>query len=714
MTNTIPIATRDAEPDSLVAAASASGRERPASPREGRVLVGALLLLVVTGMGLRLWLYRQPVNSDDVNYMTLSTGFFESSHRVESLRFALLFVPRLAVMAFDYSLTAFYSAVYSHALVGAVGIGAFAALFSGLRAAVVVVALWATSISFMETDTRLLPDNLGIGLGLLALAALGAASGLRGVRWQTPPGRITTIVAACGGFLAWASYSTRSSFAPVILVGVLIFVAARPQRHALWCAVSGLAAGFVVEFLWTWAAVGEPFARAQQLVSRGTPALSDPVREGSVYGGYTWSRILDRYPDIVAGAGGMELVVFVGGALGAVLWLVRARRRPADLVKLATLVGVFGVVAFAVTSFDPPVPLMREKLRYYTAGAPLFYLGFADLLLTVGSAVSLVSGRLAARVRRPSFHHSWLGRGLPWVSGPAATLVVVVGILLIRMPIVVDDPDAVRRGHDNMLTIVSEIKEDARQRGWETIIHSDGRSNKVWDLLLTDQSWAVESLSRARPIESGYLVLNWHRLSANLRYGYNDADIAYEYDRTIEEHPLLLRHGSGPIDVFLATESPLRRTRQNLTPRVAEWTATASNGVRSSLDAADGKMHVLAGEWLYSGEGRLKQRADAGPVMGDRFIELVARVRAERTARLSVEFFWHDASGALHRQPMGDVFGQRGGSEIAAWTYLPDAAVDFRIAFRSRATMTVEVSDVSVLALGRHPLDEAEALAGAW
>ena len=512
--------------------------------------LGALAILLL-GMSLRIWLYRQPVNSDDAQYFWIAcvpeeiTAIGGIDHT--GLRASLLLFVRCISAPWGYSITGFYAAVYTAAVLCGVSVLVFARVVAGRAVALVTLLLWATSFVFLEVDTRLVPDNIGLMFALFALALVFAAARLDDIgspAQRAGPGWWVGMFVC--GLLLELSFSARATFAAFTVAAVVLLLWSRRRYRLLHWVVLGFAFGHALELVFIGQMVGDPLMRWKILFGYG-----DQVAEAKIFQGYTWSDLVLRYPGLLR-ASPAELALYGLGLLGAVVWLVRGGRTKRACFLL--LVIAYSALAFSVTRLDPPVPLLREKLRYYATCAPLFYLAVAWLAVGIWP------------------HHRWGGRivALICVAGVAA-----LGYSNVRA--VAADGAVVANGNDHLFRAARAIKEDVRTNGHPRLIINDFRTQRVLRMLLTERDgwrciplWDAGCTSASTTptiARAAYRLLSWRRLNANAQRHFLHGPLTHENYRNLETHRLLLRHRHGAFltDVFHYPGKPLTRTMVEVT-----------------------------------------------------------------------------------------------------------------------------------------------------
>jgi hypothetical protein len=665
------------------------------------------LVIAVAGILLRFWLYREPANTDDVQYISDASAACSGGDTANSLRIAFQALPFVSVQLFGYSLEAYYASVYSHALISVLGLVVFASVLSGTRAAALVTLFWATSVVCIQSDTRLLPDNLGAAFALLAIAALAKAGGI-GVRPEpraapASGGRRPLALGFLAGLLFWAAVSTRASFAAFGLAGLGVLALSRDRWRLLGSVALGGALGLGLELAYFQACYGDAWTRFAMLT-----AYPGKISGGRPFQGYSLESIVTRYPRMLASANGAELAFYLAGCAGAVSWALRWREKT-SVVKLCALLGPFGLIAFALASWDPPVPLMREKLRYYASVVPLFYLATSDLLLWAVDRIRRAAG--AGEEAGPT------GAGLRVRRAAAAVVlaVLVLGVLSVvwgNFHAALDDSHAVRKGGGFLFRVARAIRSDAEGSNRPRLIYDDVRTSRVLKLMLPARDgWRHVPLEPPERItEPGYMLLNWHRLYGNRRYGYREVEDAHTYPRSIEHLPLLRRWlGFHHFEIFLAY--PIERRVTDLTPRLPPyWSRAVGKVPRGDTDPREtGSFTASRGHTIYKGHAGSRALERFGLLPSGRYVELVLAVRASRPSTLRATLrAWPLRSGGPTPYRMGDVVVDAGVPEAVFWAYLPTAARNLSFVVRVRDG-EVAIEGTKVYALETHRMEPVKA-----
>ncbi len=686
----------------------------PDPPGQRRRWLAAGLAVGVIGLLIRLWLFQQPINSDDVQYYSQAVnapGLDElaSARSPNSMRVVFLAVPALVHRVFDSAFYSFYVSVYLLAALSFASLFAFSWILAGPRVAVFTAAVWSTSFVSVSADTRLTPDNFGVSLAMIGLALIAWA----GLPPPSPDGaphrggepRRSTLApviaaAAGGGFVLWLSIAARESFVVFGMVGLLFAVLSRRRWLVTTAVVGGLLVGFALECLYFSQVLGDPLIRWKAAANYGTSVASSGTGGTGIYSGYDVTTLIVRYPRLLAEASTGELVLHFVGLAGFLAWVTQWRD-PRRLALLAAGAGAFGMIAYGVASFDPIVPLMREKLRYYATAAPFFYLATAWW------------------VERALFRPTRHPRLVRWLQRPERVAVAagLAGLaLVLNFAETSGAPGFVRTGTDSLWVAASRIRDDADSSARPERLYTDLRTSRVGNILMS-RSGSWEVIDERRRSAPGYLLLDWNRLNANARSAFSAGERTHELYRLIEQHPLVFRHlrTVSPTDVLFVGE-PLQRPIVELPDTYpGDWSlhcphAKTSRPLATTADGCPaGEKEVL----IHSGGGAPWRFRPDSVLQGDRFIEVVFSGRSPGRARVRGYLqWWPPRSERGLRQPMGQVSLGPESRTFALWTYLPQDADSYRVVLRGQPDIVIE--SIHTYALGRDPQDRIDQEGGAW
>ena len=678
------------------------------------------LAIGLVGLGIRIWLHQEPVNSDDVQYFAQATSdepgaTLATTANANGMRLALLSVPAALSAIFGPSKLAFYATVYTFALVSFFGLFAFAWVLSGIRIALIASAVWATSYSAIFVDTRLAPDNLGAGLALLGLAliALAARVGPRSSEPDKPRSDMAIIACAVvGGFLLWAAFSTRASFVVFGGLGAVFAVFSRRRWYMLGLVLAGLAIGEIIELLYFEVAFGDALTRWKYLLGYKSNVAASGT-SGGIYSGYTLSHLVTRYPEMLIGTNWLEAAVHFAGLAVFLAWAI-GWREPRSRLKLLCGLGAYGFIAFAIVSIDPIVPLLRDKLRYYAAAAPLFYLAAAELIYVV----------VYRHVRRPPLDK--------WLNGRARQVALgslVILALLINVWQVGQSASFAKNGNDALLSGAEYIQEDAEEGPEQRpkVVYTDFRTQRVTNILLPkSDGWQSDYAFDAKNAfiipENGYLLSSWKRLNTNLRRGYTNANRSHGLYRIIEKNAVVGRHRLGleMTDVYFLGASPIDRQPRPITGGFPQgWSRYRHASKSWEALGADEKIAITNKrsyqEHIYSGTDAPWQPRPETSLAGDVFVETVVKARFDgkkpRQLRAYLRW-WPEGNKKYVTQYMGRVYVGNTERDHGLWTYLPQPARSYRIILR--AQVGIVLSDVQTYVLQRHEADRIQQDGGAW
>ncbi len=688
----------------------------------------AIILFGAVGMLLRFWFLRQPANSDDIQYFHIAMSFdgeaaaaFPDEVRHEghtTLRIALLSIVRACIGLFGYSISTYYACVYLIALCSCVGILCFSWVVSDVRTAAIATLFWATSFVFLEADCRLVPDNLGTSVSLISLALLACAvqrrrGGLLS-HDHVRPGWATVIAALCSGLLLWVAFSVRETFGIFLLAAGLAAMLSRWRRQLLPSMGLGFLLGSAFELYYFDQHYGDPWIRWKILLGYG-----ERISAAAVFQGYTYWQLVCRYPKLLAETGSGEAVLHALGWLGVVAWAVRCRSE-VHRIKLFALLLSYSLIAIGVVKLNPAIPLLREKLRYYVTAAPLFYIAAADLLVLMGDYAYRFHGRLkAGNEAAPGSLGIRLQRGVA-VLGLCVIFIGALGLAVANAVAAGKDRDLVRNGNHSFLEAASEIRHHAGGSQDSRRLFSDFRTSRVLRLLLREnagwQSAPLEGLVELRT--SGYLVLNWKRLNANVERQLYHADWTHRFYRTIETRALLLRHRhySDLSDVFLVSPRPIRRKIEDMTELASSgWSRLLPGKEYEYLGPVD-EVSLSKGNLVYTGADKPWRHPKSSSLAKQHFVEVVFDARAEETSGFAAHLYcWTKSSGRLPKKLyIGRAYANPTPREVAFWTYMPEAVDAFRIVLRGLDDASVWIENVRFYLLEQHEDDVIHQTGGAW
>lgn len=687
--------------------------------------VAILSAIILMGFLVRVWLYQQPVNSDDVQYFVdagkcLTSSFSEPlGDHISANALRVFFLASIGVYQYilGCSLSAYYAAIYGSAILSLLGVLSFSSAVSSRAVTALASLLWATSYVSILTDTRLLPDNFGTAMSLFALTALVRAGGFKDGRNSAAEESghrallSNSFAAFIGGLLLWSAWSARATFAVFGLPALVIILISDNRWRLLAAFMSGLALGSAFEMLIVTFDHGDPLFRLKLLLGYGADRSSSRLFQGYTFGG-----LFARYPRILAQTGSAEIAVFGFGLLGALVWAVRWRNG-LNLVKFTALAASYALIACAITRFDPPVPLLREKLRYYATAAPLFYLATAELMVMAWN--QLCPNPASREVEMG--HSGWRRWGRSFVILLPSLAIASLGIFICCKNILVTSRCAslARNGNDNFFAAVEAIRSHAKDDDGPKRIYNDFRTTRVLSILLPlPENWQLSDYF-LRSEGGGYLLVNWERLNRNVRRDYFDAAETYRFFGTIENMPLLLRHRHGNYltDVFVVPKKSFHRDTIDITNRLpGRWTRWQSRETGARVLPNSDRFEVGQKGWVYSGtDAPWKPPSGSGTMPGDHFVEVIFDGRSPRVSGLAgYLYYWREGDKLPQKQYLGRVYIDEEVRSVALWTYLAQDAKVFRVLFRVVSGAPVDVHVKRLLMLERTDDDTVMQKGGAW
>ncbi|MBF0369944.1 MAG: hypothetical protein HQL52_10850 [Magnetococcales bacterium] len=702
-----------------------------------RWAVWLMLLLGMVGMGLRVWFYQQPANTDDLTYFTYATReLLPSADQIGpgALRSVLIWSIQLMVLLLGPTVEAFYGTIHLHALLSLLAIWFFTKAFSNDRVALLMVVLWVTSYPYILSGTRLLPDNLGISLALLGLGAVAWAGRLR--EGSPPFDPKALIVAFLGGLLLWAAVSVRVTFAVYVVAGVVTALWSPHRKQVTLFLILGMGLGGLLELIHLAIVFDDPFIRIKALLGYSqktgrvvgtifTPTAPTLAKVKSVAAQPTislsqWLSTLGlvvlRYPKMLYNTGSGEIFFHLFGFLGAMVWLGNLRKR-VNPPKIIVFMLAFGFIAFTMKSWHPPVPAMRESVRQYLTVAPLFYLAAVEffLFLLNWSATSNFRN-LAANLRL-----SWLVRPAPFLILAAPLVLVLFNLMVVNQ-----FKYLAKNGNDAYIATADAIRQDMAHRG-ETAgtLYLGGGAARVMKLLLPEtKGWHHAKMDPTFP-QPGYLVMDWRRYNYDdLEYGERTDTLIRPYDHLVEHQSPIFRHRRH----FFLTEA--YRVGPSVTPRPATeitadlppgWSFGGSDDSQAAVLSERGGWLVSRGKQLYSGTTPLLERPNANPLPQERLIQVRFGVQmTEMRAGVKVYLLgWPMEEGLdQDKKPpvkryMGEVIAMRRQQEATLWSWLPRGFGAFRLLFEGSGK-PLKIFSPRLFLMEPQPQDRFQQRGGAW
>lgn len=692
-----------------------SRESKPAWHRRARALfvrrrwLFAGLAVLMCWIAVRSWLYRSPAVSDDLQYFAeahvpgeplRAARNAERPGRINhsNLRLVLLRGIGISVWIFGRNSTGYYGAAIAMGLLCLLSLCLFARVFSGAPSAIVTGLFAAVAYISIGVDTRLVPDNLGVGLALAGIALIGIAAN----KWELQlPERfrdrawVPLVVAGLGGLLLWSAFSARATFLAFLPAAALVAWLGGRWRLLL-ALLAGFLLGQLLEILYFAWAMGDPWIRWKILLGyRSRVAVSRFSHD------YDLVELILRYPRELWKHGAGDLLFFVVGSAGAILWCVR--RRSADLVKLVTLLCAYGVIAFAITRIDPLVPFMRTKLRYYAAAAPLFYLAAADLICWVAAV-------------RTSESERWkvYGRKTAAIAGTGV-------IAFASLHAAAGRSDFTRNGADGLFAAAGQIRRDAGDRRDNRWIYTDIRTARSFRVLFRkSDGWTLGNRISANKFpEPGYLLLNWRRINANVRRRYRHAKYTHLYYDTIDRYPLIFRHrhSSYFTDVFAVGPTAGSRSARDISDTLpGDWTVFRRSDRKADNPPTRAPLAIGTGEVYYSGTGKVWTEPGPAALPAGHYVKVTFRAVASRPTGVKVEAVgWPEGARDRVRMYVGRVWADVEPRQYAVWTYIPRNLRSYRLLFGVwEKDRRAEVSEIRVELLDLFPGENPKQAGGAW
>jgi len=659
------------------------------------LMVGGIIFL---GLLIRVLLLQPPINSDDIQYFHFANSIFLGDSYANHISFRMVITQIIAFFQLlgGYGLTSFYSVVFFGALLNALSIYTFARILSGLNCALISLILWACSYTFIEVDTRILPDNLGTSFSLLGLSLV--VYGIKTIRNMDVSYQPTVKIIMLfffGGFLTWMAWSTRATFAVAGVAGALVILLHTRNLRWLVCFTLGGLLGLGVEFLYLDNFFDDPLIRFKTLLGYG-----QGVSGSKIFQGYTVGDMLYRYPRLIEGIHG-ELIVTYLGLLGLLFWVVKLKEGYNGAKLIAFCFLAFPVL-FALASVDPLIPFMREKLRYSAVFFPFICVAASDAVVSIFRLVTL------------HVKYTYFRGGLILLTLGAIFYVSYANIIQAS-----GKSTLIKNGNTSLFEVAKVIKSDQQIDDVEKTLCLDARTTRVMALLLPrEEQWHYCKLEwRENVLDNSYLVLNWRRLNANLRYGHRTGAITKEHMFDIEKYPLLLRHRNGPYftDVFKVSEKELSRSSIN-GERGGDYRWRVLNSHSEIIDEVivGDSIDLKTGDQLvYEGSTSTVENSE---LLGRQILEVVFTGKSPQGSLVQGELYlWPQENSRPLNQYMGRVHLDKISSSVALWTYLPsEKYANFKIKLTNLGKQSELGQNVEIRLLSLVPGEKTEQFGGAW
>nr|CRH05410.1 conserved membrane protein of unknown function [Candidatus Magnetococcus massalia] len=647
-----------------------------------------LLLLLITDFFLRSWLWQPPVGSDDLNYFRHALEGLSDSERAApahgALRLLLSGLIALPNQLFQLEggLEAFYGAIALQSLLSFIGIALLAfAASRDQRAALLVILLWSTSYAALLTEAKLLPDGFGtalamIGSGLFFSAAFPTQSQIASTKrlkaWML-----------LSGLLLWGAFSIRATFATYPATALLILLATPRLRQLLPALLAGGVLGALIEWIALYQSFGDPLIRLKVLLNYQTGGTTGTLLEhaASTAGAASftvWQKLwilFSRFPHVLYNTGSAEIFLFLGGLLGAFVWLIgrgegASKRRALGIF----LILGFGLLAFAIKGFEPLRPYLRESVRYYLQAAPLFY------LLSAGLAYS-ISCWLAARPiplfkQRPSL----------------LALLLLSPFIGLNLWAIEQSPHLAKNGNDGLFKMIRLAQQ--RATASQTTLYGDGQ--RLSGFFFTQESGWKHVKSFHHFPEPGFLLIDWRKRNYNVQNGYSYGVTTHTLYDLAEHYPIIARHQNGiwVRDLLLVGPTPIQRQINPLVqPQSWQALVISSAGEKRQVRFLDAPLQLKQGEQLLL-------RSPNTPFTANQLLQLrlITQATGSSPATLS-----HWLEGDNQRTFMGQRIADQQQREMAVWGYgveMPRATVRIKV-----ERGEVNLDKPQLLELSRHPQD---------
>lgn len=693
--------------------------------------VSILFMFILLGVFLRLFYIQEPVNSDDINYMS-------DQHVFESLRALSQEQPkefrywsptqfRLSIKTIPWLLESFefgkfftyYGSVLIVATISLAGLISFAWVSGGPWAAGAAAFFWATNAIHIHVDTRLTPDALGVGFGLLALTAalLSRRDSDEGKGWTLN----SAIFAVLCGLFLWLAWSSRATFAILAPAALLILVPGMLWRRRLAVCIAAGLTMLALEWFAMWWITGDGFYRINVLLGYG-----EKLSNVQAFHVKDLSEFLLRYPALLDRTAPGTLILVILSLGGLVLWL-RNLRSPATRGKLVGLLLSAGLIFFALSSFDPLIPLMRDKQRYFAAVSPFFILAAVDFIIHI-APIGLKHARQVVSQRVWPASRNILPLGLA-----VSVLIASAFVTFLDQETLANSTRTVRGGNSAFFSLADFFKSDlpARDAQQATVV-TDFRTIRVGRVMLPAHFVSLESVLKtadAAPefADADYLLLSWHRLNTNVFHGYLHSYLAHGTYDLASRYPIVLRHrniafltdllevGGGPISRELITEIDLADARWSSYRKRRDQQLQSHGVLPQKVEGRRG--------WFYTDCGKpwTRPKAESGcePVVGDlsqvptkkldkgALVFASLKMRADPAARVRTQVFlywWDGKQQKYRRNYMGRAVVTVDNDSYTFWTWVPEPLEAYRLAIRTKGA-EMEITKATLRFYERHAND---------
>ncbi|MEO5378226.1 MAG: glycosyltransferase family 39 protein [Magnetococcus sp. DMHC-6] len=686
--------------------------------------------LGLLGLVVRIWLYQQPFNTDDTNYFNLVVHGRSSVDHL-SLRSFFLWSIGLFVHLFGESGTGYYAAIYFHGFLSFLGVWLISSAIYNPRVTLFIVFLWVTSYPYIMIDTRLLSDNVGISLTLIGLAGVIRASAFR-VDLPVLSIKTTGWLAFGSGLFFVAGYSARENLVVYSLVALLIVFMSSHRRKVLPWLFFGLSLGVLLEWSYFYWVYGDPWIRIKILsgykgLALGTAfdssieSLPAPALGGE--GGSSGASFISilflalmRYPKMLLNTGSAEIFFHFFGWLGMFVWMSGWRDR-LNWVLVFAIAIPFGLLAFAMSSWDPPVPIMRESVRYYLMSAVWFYMASVTFFLA-----------LAKGVASPTFVNWWNRWPLPNLMrrlvglAPVMVLLAIPVLGFFNLWVASQFRDMAKNGLDGYVASTSAIKLDREANGRAALYYSDGGAARVIKLFLPMASgWSYQKLPQGSQMEDtkeslfsqgGYLLLDWARNNqSDLTYGDKIKKPFRNFDHLFQYYPIVFRHRNKQNLTEVLWVGPERLDRKPVAiGSELPWSAQGDPLTLANLE-------IPSQGTLYSGSGLSTDPSASGGLAANRLFQIVFRAQSMDQTPAGIQgwlYRWgSDAQKGPIRHYLGEAYTGSVVRELSMWSYLSEATSHYRIVLKS-LDKAVKIVDLQAFLLETVPEDRLLQKGDAW
>ena len=627
------------------------------------------------------------------------------------------------------TINGYYTTIHGMSLLVAISLSVFTLALFSKTTAILTLLLWAVSPILIATNGELTPDNAGIAYGFLGigLSVLGCR---RSIASTEGGGSARWLALSAGAFAYWA-FSARINFITYSLPALVPLLFSSDKKRLLGFFVVGALGAFAAEVVFHFFMTGAnyPLGRIKSTFMRG--ASRGTV---SVFMGYDWTRMVTRFPNLLFDNYPIEFGLMAVGFVCLIPWVRRI-----FTVEGATLwsliVFTYGFMIFGVTSFSPPVPILRAKVRYLSEMVVLLYPVIAYAFVRCHAIFWERCGNTGTGRR-------WRWNTITIIS---ISVVVVGGFIYGQISHLKNSSLYGVNGKAPFTNTVKILASDPDWKPDAENVFSDTRSRRVLSLMVQnpkgyDTKWykhhggnsdrgpemsLIDVLRIKNNGNISFVVLNYRRLNANYKYNYAGYTPPFEKTYLKKVQDLIMdasisgrTYDSGyKIDILKVnhgTKTKRKRIELTATPLKA-W----------SIYNAQSKLftNVLADEIVlpprsivFSGGGRLWNRPKTKTAQNELLMAMKCRIlSSSQTPQLVRAYLdWWDQAGVKHSANIGRIYVRDEFRDVFLWGYLPQNALTYRFWVRSYSKAEMIVSKLDMYGLELLPSDTFDREGEAW